>query len=165
MPFGPVRAMWDGDRFVPLKRFLPQLNKDCVVHELYTITEIADRDMVRHRGYFAFVNEAFDSLPEEWGTFFKNADHLRKWALIQTKYCSHKNFVFDTPGDAERFAGYVREHNNDFQVVQVSGNVVVVYTAESQQVLRNGKGMDAERFKTSISAVRHYLEGMLGIRP
>lgn len=164
MTFGPIRVRWDDDVFVPLGRFKGELRVELTVDEVYTITEVAERNMKLHGGYFARLAESFDSLPEEWGGFFKDVEHLRKWCLIHTGYCSQENIVFDTPDDAARCATHLRKLDQEFRVVTITGNIVTIYTAESQQVRRNGKGMDKDRFANSVRAVEHHIEGMLGIR-
>lgn len=160
-----VPCMWTEDGvFKPLARFSRYCDKELVVGLVYNITEVADRNMARHRAYFASINEAWKSLPEQWGDFFKSPEHLRKWCLIQTGYCDSNTFTFATNEEASRFAAFYRKptESSEFRVIEVKGPTIVVYTARSQQVLRKGKGMDADTFKASARAVQDRLDMMLG---
>lgn len=160
----PLPFRWTGDSFEPVARFAKECDRVFVVGEVYILTEVASRNMGAHRAYFASINEAWKTLPDRWGDFFKSPDHLRKWLLIQTGYCDSNTFTFATNEEASRFAAFYRKptESSEFRVIEVKGPAIVVYTARSQQVLRKGKGMDAETFKASARAVQDRLDLMLG---
>jgi hypothetical protein len=160
----PLPFRWTGDSFEPMPRFAKECDRVFVVGEVYTLTEVADRNMGAHRAYFASINEAWKNLPDQWGDYFRSPDHLRKWLLIQAGYCDQATFSFATPGEAQRFAAFYRKptESSEFRVIDVVDNSITVYTAMSQQVLRKGKGMDAATFKASARAVTEKLDLMLG---
>lgn len=164
MSASPKLYTWQGDGFTPLPRFAKACDEDFVVGEVYLMGEVAEREWKRHKAFFAGVNEAWKSLHEGYGDFFKNPDHLRKWCLIQEGFCTQENFVLQSKKEAKRFAGFMRK-GEEFRVVTIEGRSVTVYTAASQQVLRKGKGMDNEMFKHSVRRVQHRLDGMLGTKP
>lgn len=162
MAFGPILTRWDGEVFWPAKRHMPTLDKELVVDDVYTIAEVEGRDERRHKAFFARINDRFKSLPESWGDFFKSPDDLRMWALIHTGFCHQDTFTLQDAEEAQRFALYIKKADKNFRIVDVRGNVVTVYVPESQRVLRNGIGMDNERFLHSIRKVDQYLEMMIG---
>lgn len=161
----PLPFTWDGEHFVPMPRFAKECDRRYVVGEVYMLGEQDVRNMAAHRAFFASVGEAWKNLPEEWGSYFKSPDHLRKWCLIQEGYCTQSTFAFDSIADARAYAKYAKAKDEDFILIDLRGNVVTIFTAESQRVLRNGKGMSAERFRQSKADVTRHLDGMLGVRP
>ena len=46
------------------------------------------RSKASHDHFFAIINEAWKNLPEDMGDDFPSPEHLRKWALIKSGFCS-----------------------------------------------------------------------------
>lgn len=167
VPVVPLIYEGDGIFHVPNNAWAQRCDKEFVVHERYAFTEVADRNMGHHRAYFASVNEAWKSLHDSWGDYFRHPDHLRKFCLIHEGYCTTNTFTFSSDEEAARFAVYFRKpsEGSEFRIVIVKGSTVTVYVALSQQVKRNGKGMDAQTFKESAVKVSRRIDAMLGTKP
>jgi hypothetical protein len=104
----PVVFMWDGDHMVPQARYKRVCDRQFVVGEEYVLERVESRSMASHNQFFAAVNDAFDNLPEKLAASFPSAEHLRKWALIQTRHFEQREIEYDTQHDAETSARYAR---------------------------------------------------------
>lgn len=116
--------------------------------------------MSSHRGYFAQVKEAWKNLSEEFDGQFPSAEYLRAWALVETGYATESKFVMDTAKDAKQLAIALRK-TSPMAVIRVSGNVVMYWEAESQEVA----SMKKERFAASSKAVLELLSSMARTTP
>lgn len=163
-PLLPLVYEGDGNWSIANKAWGKRCDELYVVHERYAFSEVDTRNMKLHAAYFASIGEAWKNLPEGWGDYFKSPDHLRKYCLIKEGYCTTATFTLANEDEALAFAAYFRVpgESGEFRIIERRGNVVVVNTARSQQVLRKGKGMDADTFKSSSRAVLNRLDIMLG---
>ena len=127
-----------------------------VVGERYMLDVREDRSFRSHRHYFACIREAWINLPEHHAERFANAEHLRKWALIQAGYRDERTVVCASAAEAERVAAFIRPID-DCAVVVPRGNVVIHYTAKSQSM----RAMDKETFKASKDAVLDIISGLI----
>lgn len=152
-PVMPFR--WEGDSFVPLK---PKLaDQHFVVGEVYPLEVREDRSINSHRHYFASVNQAWLNLPEAIGEKFATADHLRKYALIQTGYHDARSIVCASPEEAAKVATFIKPMD-EFAVIFTDGPLVNVLTAKSQSV----RSMDKRTFQKSKDDVLTYIASMIG---
>ena len=154
----PVVFRWDGESMVP--RHPRIADKHFVIGQDYTLLEHLDRSAVSHRHYFACVNEAWKSLPEDLAERFPTADHLRKWALIKAGYRDERTFPAASKAEAVRIAAFLRPMD-DYAVVIVREAVVIAYTAKSQ----NTRSMAKQEFQESKDAVLTVLADMIGVAP
>ena len=151
-------AEWEGDVLRPLLRFMKELNARLVVGERYRIDIIEERSERSHRAYFAAVNEAWMSLPEDKADLFPTAEHLRKYALVKTGYADHRSIVCASKAEAVRLAAFIKPMDA-FAVVTVRDAVVNVWTAKSQSSHAMGK----KDFLASQQAVRDLCAGLIGV--
>src|SRR5262245_49056885 len=150
----PIPCSWDGETFIPDRRFRTLCDKQFVVGDRYMVDAAHERDMNLHRGYFAAVKDAFNELP---GERFLTPDHLRKWALIQCGICTVRQRELASTADAHRVAELIRELE-PFADVAIAGRMLVVRTARSQ----SRREMDADEFQRSKDAVLAFLNRMRG---
>ncbi len=142
----PLAFSWNGEFMVPLQ---PRLaDRYYVVGETYRLEPREDRSKRSHDHYFASIQEAWQNLPEHDAERFATADHLRKWALIKAGYRDERSVVCASKAEALRIAAFVRPMD-DFAVVTVSNNVVIVYTAKSQSLRAQGK-KDFQKIKDRV---------------
>lgn len=163
----------------PLRHFFRECSRQFTVGEQYRMVVEHERSMNAHRRYFATVNEAFNNLPEhiaylsddsghiladEHGNrirTFRNADHLRKWALIKTYWAVEQTHVLETEIDAYRFKEWIDRYasqHDEYPVTITRGNVVKVYMARSQSV----HNMSREDFRRSSDDVLDFLSHLIG---
>lgn len=140
---------------------LPRFRERCAMQfrdrEIYRL-DIAEDPSDASRGhYFAVLKEAWKSLPEAIAPRYPSVDRLRKKALIRTGFADERTFVFDTPADAVKLSGIVQTYDED-AVVLVKGNVVHVFTAQSQ----SARVMKKERFQASKVAVLDEVSKLIG---
>lgn len=144
--------------FEPLPAFRRKANEAFGAGEVVTLAPVEDRSAASHRHYFASINEAWQSLPEDMAQQFASADHLRKAALIRAGYRDERSIVCASKAEAARVAAFIKPMD-DYAVVSVSGTAVVVLTAKSQSMRAMGK----EAFGESKEAVLNVLAEMLGV--
>lgn len=155
----PVPFQWTGEVMQPAKGFVALSNKQYVVGEVYTLSEVDPaRSMASHRHYFAAVYEAWLNLPEGDAERWPSADHLRKYALIRAGYRDERSIVCSSKAEAQRIAAFIKPID-DYALVAVSEAVVRVYTAKSQNIRAMGRKVFAE----SKDAVLGILAGMIEV--
>lgn len=157
----PLAFRWDGESLLPLTpHWAKQCDKVLIVGQVYRMAPVEERSAISHRHYFASIQEAFDNLPDALGGQFKNAEALRKWALIKAGYCDAQTHPCSSKAEAERIAAFIRPMD-EYAIVTVARNVVTRYTARSQ----NMKSMDRKTFQRSKDDVTNIIAGMLGVTP
>jgi hypothetical protein len=117
-----------------------------------------------HRHAFAFIDEAWRSLPEDcqgmpWAA---SPTTLRKWALISTGHCDCTTVDAGTKASAERVAAVMSTLANQahgFAVVAVRGTSVTVWTPHSMEVRRMG----GEAFQQAKQDVLEHLAALLEV--
>lgn len=135
---------WDGAVFKPLSSFLPYCNREFTVGEVYCMAPVEERSMASHNAFFAAVHEGFQNLNEESAKHFPTENHLRKWSLVQTGYCSETNYACKNAAEARKLAIDLRKRD-DYLIIKLHGDVVQVFEAESQ----NMSNMKKEIFEKS----------------
>ena len=124
------------------------------------------RSMNSHRHQFAWVKDAWASLPESevHQPYAETPETLRKHALIATGY--HQLTVLDCGANATAqrvkaalVAAEAKAHG--YAIGQVRGPVLRVWTPESQSV----RAMGDDRFKESKTAILDWIAGKLGVAP
>ena len=134
--------------------------------ELVTVQIERDRSGPSHRHQFAWVRDAWASLPEgERGQpWAETPETLRKHALIATGY--HQLTVLDCGANATAqrvkaalVASEAKAHG--YAIGRVHGPVLRVWTPESQSV----RAMGGDRFRESKAAILDWIAGKLGVAP
>jgi len=151
---------WDGDAMRPLPRFHNLANGEFVVGEKYRCEVQEDRSWVSHKHQFAWLHDAWLSLPEHVAARFLNEDQLRKHGLIAGGFCDSTTVPCASRAEAERWYKHLRSREPD-TVVSINGNVLIQFTAWSQ----SRRAMDAQTFQRSKTAVLDYVASLLETAP
>lgn len=155
----PTVFVWTREgAMVPLPRFRKQCNEQFVVDCEYPLAMLEPRSRASHSHYFASVHEGWLNLPEKIAHDFPSSEHLRKWCLIQAGYCTERNLVCDSEEHANALAALAGQAD-DYALVIVSGNVVKIFRAASQDAANMGR----EEFQKSKTEVLDLISGLLRI--
>jgi hypothetical protein len=149
---------WNGEAMVPLPRFHNLANHEFVVGERYRCEVQEDRSWVSHAHQFAWLHDAWLSLPEHVASRFANEEQLRKHALIAGGFCDSTTVVCSSRAEAERWRKHLKDREPD-TIISIKGNVLVQFTAHSQ----SRRAMDKQTFQRSKDAVLSYVEDLLGV--
>lgn len=156
------RARWENGCL----RLLSNQGPDLAEGELVTVSIDRDRSGKSHRHQFAWIKDAWASLPEAlhdmpWA---ETAETLRKHALIATGFSQVYTLDCGANATARRvksalLAAEVKAHG--YALGQVQGPVVRVWTPESQSV----RAMGGDRFKQSKNAILDWISAQIGVAP
>lgn len=156
----PLLWRWDGEAMWPRPAFAREADKQFVVGETYRLGELEERSQLSHDHQFAFVNEAWKTLPERRAVEFPTAKHLRKRALIETGQFHETRLDVGTHEAAMAVATTLRA-KDEFAWIVVRGCVVVMREAKSQ---KRG-AMKKEEFQASKDLVLAWVSNLLGVEP
>lgn len=154
--FPPLAFDWTGEVFVPVHP--RRVDKFLTVGERYTIVQHFQRSSATHNHEFAWLHEAWMSLPEVMAERFATAEHLRKWALIRAGYSDSHTITCSSKAEALRVAAFIRPVD-EFALVITNGPTVTRYTAKSQ----SRKAMGGEDFQRSKEAIMDVVAKMIGV--
>jgi hypothetical protein len=150
---------WNGAAMVPVR---PDAARGAYeLGKRYWLDEVSERSWVSHEHQFAFVAQAWDSLPEALMDKFPTPEHLRKAALIATGW--HREMIIEA-GNKEaalRVAAYVKG-KDEFSHVVTRGPTVIVRTARSQR-MRGHDRMDKEEFQRSKDDILGWIANLVGV--
>lgn len=153
-------CIWNGEVLVPVRGYQRQADASLVIGTRYTVEVEEPRNMAQHKGYFARIHEAWQSMPEELLEDYPSSEHLRKRALIKTGYASMTDFVcassVQAVAAARAFTGA-----DKYALVEISDRAVRIWQAESQSL----RAMGSQRFKRSIDEVERWIGDLLEIPP
>ena len=126
--------------------------------ERVTLTLERSRSMASHRHQFAWVRDAWASLPEALAgaPWAASPETLRKHALIARGFCDVAVLDCGTATTARRVHAALMSAEttrHGYAVGQVRGPVVTIWTPQSQSV----RAMGAARFKESKEAVMDWI--------
>lgn len=165
MKIEPCAFLWSGREMVPLDRFRALANRQFRAGQEYALVPHQGRSEKAHGLYFKCVEVAWRTLPEKWQKRrdtnterFLTSEHLRKWILVQEGYADEHTTVCDSEEKAREVAALCRSLDG-YAVIRVSGNIVTVWTAQSQDKHHMGH----EAFQKSMDSVLSSLADMLGI--
>ena len=160
-PF-PIRFQWDGEAMRPATKYWGrEADKRYVVGETYTMDELHVRSKASHDHYFVTIQNAWDTLTDAQLAMYPNTEKLRRVALIRTGYRDEKQYVCESDDEAMRLAVALRDTITPYQIIDIAGPVVTLFTAKSQ----DHKHMDKREFQESKEAVLRWIGDLLGIDP
>lgn len=133
-------------------------DKFYAVGERYMLAPVCQRSDASHRHEFAWLREAWMSLPDHLAERFPSSEHLRKFALIKAGYCDSHTLACSSKAEALRIAAFIRP-TDEFAVVIVDGSTVTRYTARSQ----SRRAMNKTDFQNSKDAIMDVIAQMLGV--
>ncbi len=115
------------------------------------------RSKASHDHFFACVNEAWKSLPEDMADDFPSPEHLRKWSLIKAGFCSETRIVCISQAEAIKLT--VKAGAMDkYALIQLDGKSVTIWTADSQR--RDAMGRQA--FQEAKERALHIISELIG---
>lgn len=152
----PIPFQWDGRVMVPLHA--GRASKVYEAGERYVLVPAQHRSQESHSHQFAWLREAWMSLPDHLAEQFPTAEHLRKWALIRAGYCDSHTITCASRAEALRVAAFIRPID-EFAVVVTNSATVTRYTAKSQ----SRRAMGAKVFQQSKTAIMEVVAKMLGV--
>ena len=115
------------------------------------------RSAESHRFYFAAIADAWANLREDVAATLPSAEHLRKWALIQSGYCAMTKLAFKTNAEAIAACAFISALDT-YAECGVNGTVAVIRRATSQSM----KAMGKEEFQKSKEAVLAVISQLIG---
>jgi hypothetical protein len=154
----PLAMTWDGEALRP--RHPLRADKHLVVGQTYTLVEHQERSQASHNHEFAYLADAWRSLPETLADTIPTPEHLRKRALIETGYYDETMVDAGSQAAALRVAAMMRGID-DLAMVVTRGSLVVRRTAKSQ----SRRAMDKATFQRSKDDVLGWIAGVLGVDP
>jgi len=110
-----------------------------------------------HRHYFAAVHQAWLNLPEHLVDEFPSSEHLRKYALIKSGFCTMTKLACKTNADAINVCTLMSKMDT-YAICEVTGGVVTVRQAYSQSIPAMGR----KKFQESKDAVFRVLSELIG---
>lgn len=139
-----------------------QADRHYVIGERYNIVQHHDRTTASHNHEFAWLKEAWQSLPEGIADSYPTPEHLRKRALIEAGYFDEQVIDAGTNAAALRVAAGVRSFpGEEFSLIIVRGPAVVVRRARSQ----SRRAMNRMEFQDSKSKVMEVVAALIGVTP
>lgn len=153
----PVAFVWTDDGV--MKPLQPKrADAFYAVGERYMLAPVSHRSDASHRHEFAWLREAWMSLPEAMGDQFPTPEHLRKYALIKAGYRDEHSIACSSRAEALRVASFIRPID-DFAIVTITGATVTRHTAKSQ----SRKAMGAKDFQASKEAIIGVVSDLIGV--
>lgn len=159
----PVLIRWNGEAFEPANPYQARIASEAYeVGLAVPMAPFEQRSTASHNHAFAWVAEAWNSLPEEHACqpWAATPDHLRKYALIRKGFCNSTQVVAGNHAAALRVAAAFRSLD-EYALVTVDGQTVTHLTAQSQSMRAMGK----KRFQESKTAILEYIAGLIGVEP
>lgn len=162
-----IRVVWTGQALEPDGNYaMHQLHDRLGAGEVINVDLDPDRSAKSHKHQFAFVRTAWQNLPETLknAPFAKNADTLRKHALIATGFCDTEMVPVGCPRRADRVAASMSRlaaRLHGYSVTSIEGPVVYCHTPHSQ----SQRTMGAKAFQESKQAILEWLAQLLGVSP
>jgi hypothetical protein len=157
-----VKVRYEGEgAFSPVSRFWAgRADKQYVVGEIYDMAPWLDRSQATHNHEFAVIGEMFNSLPERFKDepWAQSPEHLRKYALIRTRWCDTQTYPCASHAEAMRWAANLRPRD-EYSIVKAEGPLVYVFTAVSQ----SRRAMGKDRFQKSKTDIIEFIEDLIGV--
>jgi hypothetical protein len=157
----PIIFEWRVGAMLPVRGFERVAASAFVDGRRYRLAEVEDRSEVSHRHEFAWLREAWQSLPDALRRDYPSSEHLRKRALIETGHCTMQDYVCGSRAEAARWAANLRRELDEYALVVVSESAVRVFRAKSQAM----KAMGKDEFQQSKTDVLEWVAGLLQVEP
>lgn len=138
-------------------------DKVYVVGQHYWLDEVSDRSWISHRQEFAWINEAWQTLPYALAEKFPSPEHLRKAALIATGWFNETILNAESKAAALKVAAYVKGED-EFAHVKITGATVIARKAKSQRMRGPGR-MNKADFQASKEDILHWIASLIDVEP
>lgn len=162
MSLPPIQMTYSGNGvFLASNRLIPTCNQHLGAGEVVMMEVLEERSEVSHRQEFAWLREAWKTLPDNLADLYRSADHLRKAALIATGWCHVRDYPVASRKEAVRLAAALTAELDEYAAVLVEADVVRVCRAKSQA--RNK--MKKADFQASKTAILEWVAALLEVEP
>ena len=152
----PLRYLGEGGFQAP-GAFAKKLDAALVVGEVLRWEQVPERSLKSHKFYFATIADAWANLPESLVDEFPSPEHLRKYALIKSGYCTTIKLVLPTNAEAVAACAFIQA-SDEFVICEPIGRVATISRASSQSMRAMGK----KQFEESKSRVLDVISGLIG---
>lgn len=149
---------WDATGAVMIPRHPGLARSRFVAGEEYLLADVESRSDGSHRHEFAWLREAWKTLPESLAEQYPTAEHLRKRALVDAGYYNETVLDVGSNAAALRTASYIKGLD-EFAVVVVRGPLIVRREPKSQ----SKRAMGAKDFQASKTAIMQVIADLLGV--
>lgn len=156
----PVPCMFKNGVFHPLGRARNVVAAHYTENEVVLLAPVEETSPASMAHEFAWLKDAWLSLPEVLAETFPTPEHLRKRALIMGGFFNETAVDAGTNAAALRVAAFMRGQD-EFAWVVVRGPLAVMRTAKSQ----SKRTMKKDEFQASKTALMEVVAGMLGVEP
>lgn len=157
----PILFQWNGEALEPATGYWRKAaDHYLTIGQRYRMVEEHERSNATHNHEFAWLQEAWNSLPDELFAQYPNSEILRKHGLIAKGYCTMVQHVCASAAEAQRLAAILKPYAA-YALVVPRGTVVTVYTAVSQ----SKRAMGAKQFQQSKQALMEFVGDLLGVDP
>ena len=158
----PIPLQYSGEGvFVATRAGLKLCEEHFGEGEIVLMGQVEERSEVSHRHEFAWLREAWATLPEHLANEYPTAEHLRKKALIATGWRIVRDYPVANRKEAVRLAAALEAETDEYTVVLIEDAVVRVCRAKSQS--RNK--MKAADFTASKNDVLGWVAALLEVEP
>lgn len=147
----PLQYQGEG-QFTTPRGFAKRCDSELVIGETLQWEQVSDRSAASHKHYFATIADAWGNLPEALAADFPSPEHLRKHALIKAGYCDMTRLSFRSNADAIAGCAIISKLDT-YSICEVSGAVVTVYRAKSQNMRAMGKKVFQESKDAVLTAI------------
>lgn len=147
--------------FAPTPRFAARVAENFSDGAVYWLTPEPQRSDKTHAHEFAWLTEAWKTLPDHLAGEYATSEHLRKRALIATGWHTVQDYAAGSRAEAVRWAENLRHECDKYALIVVSGTVVRVFKARSQSKSAMG-GPDFQASKTDLI---NWVSALLDVAP
>ena len=156
--FAPMIYRWSGEAMEPLPHFRRRCDQDFVIGEIYRLAPHEERSDISHSHQFAWLKQAWKTMPENLADLYPSPTHLRKRALIEAGYYTEEIVDCGTNAAALRVASLTRRRE-EFSLVIVRGPLVIIRDPKSQSY----RAMDRKEFGESKAAIMEVVAALIGV--
>ena len=161
MADAPLRMRWSGTAFEPVNDFVgKKADHQFVVGQIYLVTGEHEQSALSRAHQFAWLHEAWLSLPDAVSARFIDEDHLRKHALISGGFASTTVIDCATNAEAKRWMKILTSED-PYCIVKIEGTSLMRFIARSQ----SPRSMGSKEFQRSKDSVLQYVSNLLEARP
>lgn len=157
----PIPMRWTGENLTPVQGFVRVADEHYVIGDVYRVLTQDERSEVSHKHEFAWLREAWKSLPDALRMEYPSSEHLRKRGLIETGFCTMQDYVCGSKAEAKRWADNLRRELDEYALIVASETVVRVFRAKSQ----SRAAMGAADFQASKTALIEWVSALLETSP
>lgn len=174
----PIKAKWDGECFIPANHEMAWCDKNLVVDQVYFVRAEEEQKTFAtkyEQAFHAEVGLFYDHLPPKYQSWFKSADHLRHFMLIQNSYCWVEQWHMVTEDEADKYGRGRRSvegrSHDPFVVYTRDQGTVTILEAYSMAHHPDHRGRISpispvdhpKEFREACEKLRRYMAEELGV--